>query len=183
MKKLIITANPSSKGFTHKIAEKLSTLSKSNWDDTEILDLYKTELKQDFLRYEDKKEQWEDEIRNKMQEKILWADELIFIFPIWWWEAPAILKNYIDCNFSAWFAFKYIDYKWVWLLQWKSARIIATSWAPSFFYKILLHIQMLWNMNRIWYCWIKLKSFTVFWDMDRSNTNKDKYLEKIENLI
>jgi hypothetical protein len=30
MKKLIITANPSSKGFTHKIADKLNELSIKN---------------------------------------------------------------------------------------------------------------------------------------------------------
>jgi putative NADPH-quinone reductase len=56
MKKLIITANPSSKGFTHKIADKLNELSLAKNDEVEILDLYKTKLKQDFLRYEEKSE-------------------------------------------------------------------------------------------------------------------------------
>lgn len=183
MKKLIITANPSSKWFTHQITSKYSELSLNNSDEVEILDLYKTDLKQDFLSYEDKKDYWKDEITKKLQEIISWADELVFIFPIWWWWAPAILKNFIDSNFTSWFAFKYIDWKWVWLLKWKTARIITTSWAPSFFYTILLHIQIFWNLNIIGYCWIKQKSFTVFGNMDSKWTDKSKYLDKLEKLV
>ena len=184
MKKLIISANPSTLGFTHKIVDTYSKLSIANWDTVEKLDLYNTDLKQDFLKYEDKKEMWKDEITKQIQAKITWADELIFIFPIWWWDAPAILKNFIDCNFGAGFAFKYdTNGKSIGLLKWKSARIITTAGAPSFFYKFLLHIQILWNLNRIGFCWIKQKSFTVFGNMDSKKTNKDLYLKKLNKLI
>ena len=184
MKKLVITANPSTQGFTHKIVEKYIKLSEEKWDIIEILDLYTTDLKQDFLRYESKKEIWKDEITKKIQEKITWADELIFVFPIWWWDAPAIMKNFIDCNFGAGFAFQYDpNGKSTGLLTGKTARIIATSGAPSFFYKFLLHIQIMWNMNRIAFCGIKQKSFTVFGNMDSRKTNKDLYLEQLTKLI
>ena len=184
MKKLIITANPSSKGFTHKIADKLVELSKAKWDSVEVLNLYKTDLKQNFLTYEDKEEMKEtDEITKKIQEKISSSDEIVFVFPIWWGDTPAIMKNFIDCNFWAWFAFKYENWKSVWLLKWKTARIIATAWGPSFFYKFLLHIQLMWNFNRIWFCGIKQKSFTVFGWMDSSKTDKNKYLEEIQSLV
>ncbi|MEI6118190.1 MAG: NAD(P)H-dependent oxidoreductase [bacterium] len=105
---MIITANPSSQGFTHKIADTLAKLSIEKGDKIEILDLYTTSLRQDFLTYEDKKEQPKDPITHKIQEKIVWADELVFIFPIWRGDAPAIMKNFLDCNFSAGFAFKYV---------------------------------------------------------------------------
>ncbi|MEI7919432.1 MAG: NAD(P)H-dependent oxidoreductase [bacterium] len=74
-----------------------------------MLDLYTTPLRQDFLTYEDKKEQPKDATTKKMQEKIMWADELVFVFPIWRGDAPAIMKNFLDCNFSAGFAFKYVE--------------------------------------------------------------------------
>jgi putative NADPH-quinone reductase len=94
------------------------------------------------------------------------------------------MKNFLDCNFSAGFAFKYLKWwKAIWLLNGKSARIITTSGAPSFFYKILLHIQLLWKMNRINYCGIKQKSFTVFGDIDRSKTDRNAYLKKIKDLV
>jgi putative NADPH-quinone reductase len=94
------------------------------------------------------------------------------------------MKNFWDCNFGGGFAYKYEKgWKKITLLNWKTARIIATSWAPSFFYKVFLHIQLLWKLNRIWFVWIKIKSFTVFWNMDRSATNKDVYLEKLEKYV
>jgi NAD(P)H dehydrogenase (quinone) len=148
------------------------------------LDLYKTNLKQDYLRYEKKSEIWIDEVTKKLREKILWADELIFVFPIWWWDFPAIMKNFWDCNFWGGFWFKYEEnWKKVSLLNWKTARVIATSWAPSFVYKIILHIQLLWNIGRIGFVWIKLKSFTIFGNMDRTATDRNKYLEKIHKLV
>ncbi len=184
MKKLIISTNPSTLGFTHKIVDTYSELSIANWDTVEIIDLYNTNLKQDFLRFEKVKEMWKDDITKQIQAKITWADELIFVFPIWWWDAPAILKNFIDSNFGAGFAFKYDENgKSIGLLKWKSARIIATSGAPSFFYTFLLHIPILWNLNRIRFCGIKQKSFTVFGNMDSKKTNKDLYLKKLNKLI
>jgi NAD(P)H dehydrogenase (quinone) len=184
MKKLIITANPSTQGFTHKIVAKYTKLSEEKWDTIEILDLYNTDLKQDFLRYENKKEMWKDAITKQIQAKITWADELVFIFPIWWGDTPAIMKNFIDCNFGAGFAFQYdLNGKSTGLLTGKTARIIATSGWPSWVYKIALHIQFMWNMNRIGFCWIKQKSFTVFGNMDSRKINKEIYLEQISKLI
>lgn len=184
MKKLIITANPVAKSLTNTIAEEIKNLSIKNWDNVEILDLYTTDLKQDFLSYEEISEIWNDITTKKIQEKIKWADELVFVFPIWWWDMPAIMKNFWDCNFTKDFAFKYEKgWKKISLLDWKTARIIALSWAPSFFYKIILHVQLLWNLNRVWFCWIKQKSFTVFWEIDRTKTDKSKILKKLNNLI
>lgn len=183
MKKLVITAHPSSLGFTHQIGAHVKELSEAQWDTVEILNLYTTELKQDFLRFEDRSTLWHDETTQKIQAKISWADELVFIFPIWWWDAPAILKNFIDCNFHTGFAFKYENGKAIWLLKWKTARIIATSGGPSFFYKLILHIGLMWNLNRIGFCGIKQKSFTVFGNMDRIKTNREIYLKDLEKLI
>lgn len=179
MNKLLITANPNPKAFTHQITEKYSDLSIQKWNNVKILNLYKTDLQQEFLW----KVECNLEVIKKLQDQITWADELVFIFPIWWWDMPAIMKNFWDINFTSWFAFKYIDWKWVWLLKWKTARIITTSWAPSFFYKFILHIQFMWNFNRIWFCWIKQKSFTVFGNMDSKWTDKSKYLDKLEKLV
>ena len=183
MNKLIITANPSSKAFTHQIANRLKELAIEKWDEIEILDLYKTELKQDFLSFEEPKDMWKDETTKKLQGKITWADEIVFVFPIWWWDMPAIMKNFFDSNFWAGFAFKYENWKAIGLLNDKIVRIVATSGAPSFFYKILLHIQIMWNMNRIAFCGMKLKSFKVFWNIDSSKTDKEKYLKEVEKLI
>jgi NAD(P)H dehydrogenase (quinone) len=38
------------------------------------------------------------------QEKLLWADTVIFQFPLWWYTMPAILKGWVDRVFTAHFA-------------------------------------------------------------------------------
>ena len=43
-----------------------------------------------------------------IQEKITTADELVFVFPIWWVNMPAILKNFFDTILTGGFAFQYV---------------------------------------------------------------------------
>lgn len=182
MKKLVITANPSSKWFTHTIANHYKELSEKSWDNVEILDLYKTDLKQWFLTYENKSDQQNNTITLAIQEKIASSDEITFIFPIWWADAPAIVKNFIDCNFTSWFAFKVIDWKPTWLLKWKTAKIFATSWAPSFFYRFFpINLKSLWGMLRLWYCWMKLTNIIILWNIEKkTEEERIKLLEKIK---
>ncbi|MFD7643094.1 NAD(P)H-dependent oxidoreductase [Kitasatospora sp. NPDC059795] len=39
------------------------------------------------------------------QEKLLWADTIIFQFPLWWYSMPAILKGWVDRVFTYRFAY------------------------------------------------------------------------------
>lgn len=39
------------------------------------------------------------------QEKLLWADTIIFQFPLWWYSVPAILKGWMDRVFTYRFAY------------------------------------------------------------------------------
>lgn len=184
MKKLIITANPSLGSFTHKIANRLKFLSTEKGHKVEILDLYNTPLKQDFLTYEDREKIWKDPITKKIQKKIKDADELVFIFPIWWADMPAILKNFWDCNFTVWFAYKYAEWwKKEALLTEKACRVICTAWSWAMVYKTIVPLSMIWKNTRVWFCGMTMKSFTIFGDMDRSGTDRDKYLEKIDKLV
>ena len=185
MNTLIVTAHPSSKGLTHQIAATYKELSETEGRQVEVLDLYTTELKQDFLRFEDAREMTKDDITVQMQQKIDWAEEIVFVFPVWWADAPAILKNWVDCNFSAGFAFKYIDGKPVGLLKGKTARIFATSRAPGFVYTIFpVSYRILWGMMRLGFCGIKTTSIKVFGKMNKMDDEQkkamlDKEMKKI----
>ncbi|MHC5908272.1 NAD(P)H-dependent oxidoreductase [Streptomyces sp. S6] len=39
------------------------------------------------------------------QEKLLWADTVIFQFPLWWYSMPAIMKGWVDRVFTHHFAY------------------------------------------------------------------------------
>lgn len=184
MKILIVTAHPSKFGFTHKIAETYKNERISCGDRVEILDLYAKENRQDFLVFEEIKNMPEDPTVIEMQGKITQADEMVFIFPLWWYGEPAIMKNFWDKNFTARYAYRYIEGKPVGLLTGKTARVFFTSDGPWYYQWLLLQpVRNIWWLTRLRFCGIKLKSFTVFGSMrTRSEANRKKLLARVTKI-
>lgn len=124
----------------------------------------------------------------KAQADILWADHLVFFFPVWWYNLPALLKGFIDRVFLPGFAFKYkknspIPNK---LLKGKTASIICTSGAPKIFYyfpggntahKILKNILK--------FCGIKTKNKILIGSVLQNLTTEklQEYKKKISKII
>lgn len=69
---------------------------------------------------------------------VTWADQLIFIFPIWWGGMPAILKGFIDRVFAKGFAYSYQGMTPVAHLNGKRAWIITTHDTPNFIAKLFV---------------------------------------------
>jgi len=186
MKKLIVIAQPSSKWFTHKILKTYRKTSEFYWDKVQVIDLYKKRNYQPYLEFEDMKVLGKDPNREKMQKKIKWADEIVFIFPIWWGNMPAILKNFIDTNFGAWFAYKF--QKWTpvpkKLLKWKKAKIFTTcDWYAIIYNNMFcpMYLEQYLSMYILWVFWIEVTDFTLISKMrKKSNEEKDEILKKIE---
>jgi len=70
--------------------------------------------------------------------KILWADHLVWIHPVWWGGLPAITKGFIDRLFLPGFAFRYRENSAWWdkLLKGKTAHIITTLDQPGYYYRL-----------------------------------------------
>jgi putative NADPH-quinone reductase len=184
MKKiLIVTAHPSSHGFVHKIAETYLEASKKKGNTVEILNLYDVKNAQPFLKFETEKT-WPQEKLQEMQQKIANADEIVLSFPIWWGDAPAILKNWVDCNITAGFAYKYTPKGVNKLLTGKTAKIFATADAPGIFYSFFLApMRICWTQMRLAFCGIKVTKFKVYGTMrKRDEQNRTKILEKVSRL-
>lgn len=174
---LIITAHPSKYGFVHKIAKKYKETKRKFGDEVEVLDLYKKINRQDFLKFEDVRKMEKDPSVERMQKKISWADELAFVFPMWWCGEPAILKNFWDKNFTARYAYRYIDGKPTGLLNGRSARIFLTCDGKKLYYFLMLNpLRSIWWLTRLRFCGIRLKSFTIFDIMFQRNDNSKKEL-------
>lgn len=75
----------------------------------------------------------------KAQADILWADEIVFFFPVWWYAVPAILKGFFDRVLNPGFAFKYREGKPLpeKLLLGKTAKLVVLSGGPSLYYALL----------------------------------------------
>lgn len=193
MNTLIVTAHPSSKGFTHEIAEaykkgreaKALAQGIAGESSVEILDLYKTDIKQDFLRYEERIDMANpDPARDAMQAKITAADNIVFIHPMWWVNPPAIMKNFIDVNFAARFAFRYINGSPVGLLKGKTAAVFITCDGPRWLYWLIaMPFRTIWIHGVIQLCGIKVKAFKLFdRKMFRTEDEKKAFLKKVEKI-
>jgi NAD(P)H dehydrogenase (quinone) len=70
------------------------------------------------------------------QERIRWADHLVFVYPLWDYMIPALLKGFLERTFTRGFAYLERDsQKKRKLLAGKSARLIQTSGMPAFLYR------------------------------------------------
>ena len=189
MKQLIITAHPSSEWFTHKIAQRFKKVAEKCWNEVELIDLYDKKYKQEFCHFEKMGDlNRSDPVRDLFHEKLSWADEYIFVFPVWWSFMPAIMKNFFDVNFSSGFAFRY-DKTWKAhkLLTWKKAKVFSTCDGPWFFYKVFLFPVVLkpyFSMNLLGFCGIKVTDFVLFDKMrdKKQDDTRTDMLQKIEDI-
>jgi NAD(P)H dehydrogenase (quinone) len=183
-KTLIITAHPSTKGFTHKIAQVFS----ENAKDAEILNLY-TEKPQPFLHFEDIQKISPSRQTTSYQKKITAADHLVFIHPIWWGLPPAIMKNFCDNTFTSGFAFEYKKGESMpkGLLKGKKAYIFMTADAPTWMFSFLFPIpKKFWShslFGALPFCGIKVKHIEIFGNMRNiSQEKKEKCLTRVKNV-
>jgi len=120
------------------------------------------------------------------QDKISWADELVFISPIWQMGVPAIMKNFFDVNLTAGFAFKYTKEGLVKLLSQKRAQFFLTADGPSWIYKIynpFLRYMTLGGFLSA-YCGIKITSMVTFTEMRKKKNDqaREKMLNRVRKL-
>jgi NAD(P)H dehydrogenase (quinone) len=121
------------------------------------------------------------------QEKIKWADHLVFIYPVWWGSVPALLKGFIDRVFLPGFAFKKRENSVWWdkYLKNKSARIISTMDQPSWYYRLVYRQPSNNAMKKLTleFCGIKPVRTTSIGPIRLSKDKyRQKWLTKIEKL-
>ena len=141
MKKvLILLAHPRLESYNAAIAEAYAEAALEHAE-VKRLDLARLEFASDVARapdYDNKTEDIEASLK-EAQDLISWADHLVFIYPTFWGDMPALLKAFIDRAFIPNFAFKYQKNSPMpeQLLKGKSARIISTMDAPVLWYQLV----------------------------------------------
>lgn len=168
MKTLIIYAHPETKGHNYAILEETKKWLENNKQDYEVLDLYKMKfdpvLKEEE-HYSFGKRDIKKEVK-QIQDNISKTKKMIFIFPIWWNNVPAILKGFLDRVFTTRFAFNYkvgplnmtIPEP---LLKGKKAVAIYTSGSPRVIYSLIFGRRgyKVIAKDSLRFCGIKTKGF------------------------
>ena len=183
---LIITAHPSDTNLTKGIADIFVSEKELQQHQVEHIDLYKDE-QLPFLTYATNEDlsSLSDE-QHYYQRKVTWADEIVFIYPLWWGTVPAILKNWIDSIFTMGFAAKYGENgRPVGLLTGKSVRVVSTSGAPTFLYclnGIRSANKKIWKKSIAEFCGMKFDGYHLFGGMDTEGKNVEKMFKCVKKI-
>jgi len=176
MKKiLIVIAHPSSKSFSHTMAQRYESIALSAGNEVKVLDLYRDKRASSFVGYEDIEELKTHPQGTYFREFLSWADEYVFFFPVWWFDSPAILKNFFDASFISGFGYKYVNHDNVGLLNDKAAKVFVTSDGPAWAYHwgfVPLVSSWKWRLS---YCGINIKRVCV---LGKKRWQSDAYCEK-----
>ena len=121
------------------------------------------------------------------QEKIKWANHIVWVYPVWWGSYPAILKGFIDRIFLPGFAFQKKENSVWWdkFLTKKSARIISTLDQPAWYYKWINKNPSHTSIKKLTCDFVGIKpvKFTTVGSLRLSKDSyREKWLQKIEKL-
>ncbi len=182
---LIINAHPRKDSFNFALAENYRFGAEASGAELRILNI--VDLDFNCFKIEFNNEQTEDSIKNA-QEMILWADHTVWVFPLWWYNMPALMKAFIEQTFLSGFAFKYLKsgkvVKWEKFLKGKTAHIISTMDAPPWYYIYWLGDPVGKSLRASFdYCGIKLKKRSYFGSVKTSTQNqREEWLKSVKKL-
>ncbi len=109
MNVLLVYAHPNPRSFNRAILEVVDTTLRQRGHASRIHDLYQMEFRA-VLNSDDLIRNWHGDLpedTRREQDAVSWAQGLVFIYPIWWFGPPAILKGWIDRVFTRKFAFDF----------------------------------------------------------------------------
>jgi len=121
------------------------------------------------------------------QEKLKWANHIVWVYPIWWGSVPAIMKGFLDRVLLPGFAFQKRQNSLWWdkLFISKTSRIICTLDQPSWYYKWFYGNPSHNAMKKLTLKFIGVKSVKIT-TIGPIRLSKDKFrtkwLKKVEKL-
>ena len=120
-------------------------------------------------------------------EKIKNADHIVWVFPMWWYGYPALMKGFIERTFLPGITYQPIEGKALpeKLLKGKSARLIITSDTPKWYDFMIMKsptINQLKN-GTLKFCGISPVKITYIASMKNSTSElREKWLNKVTLL-
>jgi len=123
VKSLIVTAHPEPNSYGGAMMRTIRSALVDAGREVRLLDLYAENFdpvvrqsqfpaRKDPIYFETMAEQAHQSALDvvaadvrRSQDLLLWADELVLQFPLWWWSLPALMKGWIDRVLSMGFAY------------------------------------------------------------------------------
>ncbi len=186
MKILIVIGHPEKESYVKVLANAYKKGTETSGSEVRIIDISEYEFNTgapfDFGNPE-----ISDQI-NICQKYVLWADHIVWFFPLWWADVPARLKAFFENVFVSGFAFKYkeskYNVKWDKYLTDKTSRLFVTMDSPPWYYKYFVK-EPVFKMMRynLKFCGFRRVRRTYFGSVVVSDENKrKKWIRKAEQM-
>ncbi|MED4454930.1 NAD(P)H-dependent oxidoreductase [Metabacillus fastidiosus] len=186
MKTLIIYTHPNHNSLVYSFLEKVIEGSKANPNikEMQILDLYEEGFNPllVFNKEKRRRDMYRDPNLEKYREQIMWADKIVFIYPIWWGRPPAMLMGYIDQMFASNFAYK--DKGGLLpegLLKGKTVVCVSTMKGPANYPLLYLNNAHKILMKRALFSYVGIKK-VKFFEFGNMESPKGKQTEKLNKV-
>lgn len=188
MKTLIVYAHPNPQSFNHAILTALIAGLEGAGHEVTIKDLY-AENFDPVLKAEDLEQLQSGIIPPRIhaeQQTLLNAEQLVFLYPLWWFDRPAILKGWFDIVFTNQVAFTFNDKGVQGLLPHKKALVIITAGGSEAYFKDtdampLIHRPV--TDGTLGFCGIEDVHHKIYFDVPSlSDDERQSILQEVEQI-
>ncbi|MGV6809837.1 MAG: NAD(P)H-dependent oxidoreductase [bacterium] len=170
MKILIVYAHPNAESFNRALVESVSQGLQQANHQVRIKDLYAEQF-DPVLQADDLACLQAGDTPEKIQREqtaLQWADGLVFVYPLWWFGRPAILKGWFDLVLTNGFAFRFTEQGFEGLLPHKKALVLITAGGQKDYFveqqaETLVHRPM--TEGTLQFCGIKHVDCRVFYNI------------------
>ncbi|WP_416148216.1 NAD(P)H oxidoreductase [Salipaludibacillus sp. HK11] len=177
MKVLTIVTHPRTDSLTHQVAKYFISGLKEAGHETDVIDLYRHDFnpiltEKDEPQWNSPHQHYSKAVHVEM-ERMKNYDGLAFVFPLWWWSMPAMMKGYIDRVWN--YDFAYGPNK----LHHEHVLWLSLAGAPIERFKKRKYDQMMehyFNIGLAEYCGIKSSRFELLYETIRVTDNTAQIL-------
>lgn len=188
MRCLVVYVHLNPFSFNHAIKEEVVYLLKAKGHEVVVSDLYEIDFNA-VLKPEDLNLMYEGGVAPDVkteQDRIRWADLMLFVYPIWWTGFPAILKGYIDRVFTYGFAFSLDANGWVQPLKGKKVLLFSTHGQPEWVYRDRMYdsLRDTQDVGVFGFCGMEVLRHVFFPGiMNSTDEQRHDYLESISDVL
>lgn len=186
MKKvLIINGHPNKESYVHALAESYTNGALTTNATLETINIGELDFQSNLSYGYSKVTPLEPDLVSSI-EKIKRADHIVWLFPMWWYGSPAVMKGFIDRTFLPGTAFKYNGKPFPEkLFKGKSARIVVTADTPYWYNKWVMGNPAIKQLKKgtLEFSGVKPVKVSYFGPIKESTADsRAKWIQEVYNL-
>lgn len=188
MHTLILFAHPRRDSFTGAVLDSLvQGMNESGPHTIEIADLYREDFEsrfqpEDYAQF--RGETMPEAVRREHQ-RFDRSDAVAFVFPVWWWSFPAVLKGWIDRVFCEGWAYSFEPGISRGRLKDRPTLLIGIAGSrestyTKYGYGEAMRAQI--DVGILGYCGLRDVETHVFYDVEQSPEDRARYLSEAREI-